>query len=59
MSGTYNVAFIFFQYLKFFRVHFQGSFLLPSGEILPGKVVRLETNIIEFTFKLDNLVYKQ
>ena len=56
---TYNVTLIYFQYLKLCHVSFQGSFLLPSGEILSGKAVRLDTKIIEFPFKLDNLGYKQ
>lgn len=58
MSVIYNVTLIFFQYVKLFHVSFQGSFLLPSGEILSGKVVRVDMKIIEFTFKLDNLVCK-
>lgn len=59
MSVTYKVTLIFFQYVKLFHVSFEGSFLLPSGEILAGKVVRLDTKVTEFAFKLDNLVYKQ
>lgn len=59
MSVTYNVTLIFFQYVKLFHVSFQESFLLPSEEILVGKVMRLDTKIIQFTFKLDNLIYKQ
>lgn len=32
---------------------------MSSGEILAGKAMRLNMKIIEFTSKLDNLVYKE